>query len=82
MLKNIWRFIKVIISKLLSLFRHKEVAIIREEPQRDSVSWRNPNMPKFQPCPRGHGWKKRIEKTIGGARYLCNRCRDKFFVAA
>lgn len=38
------------------------------------------NMPRYQPCPYGHGWKKRVEKTAGGAYYLCNRCPGKFFV--
>ena len=37
-----------------------------------------PNMPKYQPCPRGHGGKKRKQKTIGGAYYLCERCGDYF----
>ena len=40
-----------------------------------------PNMPKAQPCPRGHGWKKRTRKTLGGADYLCNKC-GAFFVSA
>lgn len=39
-----------------------------------------PNMPRYQPCPRGHGWKKRISKSITGAWYFCNRCQEKFFV--
>ena len=39
-----------------------------------------PNMPKSQPCPVGHGWKRRKEKTMGGANYHC-WCGD-FFVRA
>lgn len=42
------------------------------------------NMPKSQPCPKGHGWKKREDKAImggvPGALYYCNRCKDSFFV--
>jgi len=38
------------------------------------------NMPKYQPCPAGHGWKKRIEKTMSGANYWCNICRASFWV--
>ena len=41
-----------------------------------------PNMPKHQPCPEGHGWKRRESKTRGGARYWCNRCQGFFFVRA
>jgi len=40
------------------------------------------NMPKHQPCPEGHGWKKRKSKAAGGARYWCNRCQGFFFVRA
>jgi len=38
-----------------------------------------PNMPKYQPCPNGHGLKHRIYKTLGGAYYNCVICGD-FFV--
>jgi hypothetical protein len=38
-----------------------------------------PNMPKYQPCPRGHGLKKRKRRTLGGAYYHCEKCGD-FFV--
>lgn len=41
-----------------------------------------PNMPKSQPCPQGHGWKRRKQKTMGGANYHCNTCRQDFFVRA
>jgi hypothetical protein len=37
-----------------------------------------PNMPKRQPCPRGHGWKRRKQKTMGGAYYGCRICGDFF----
>jgi len=40
-----------------------------------------PNMPKYQPCPRGHGMKRRTQKTAGGAYYACQQC-GKFFVRA
>jgi hypothetical protein len=43
-----------------------------------------PNMPKYQPCPKGHGLKKREDKAIvggiPGALYYCNICKDSFFV--
>jgi hypothetical protein len=38
-----------------------------------------PNMPKYQPCPQGHGWKRRKQKTMSGAYYSCPICGD-FFV--
>lgn len=38
------------------------------------------NMPKYQPCPKNHGWKKQRHKTLGGAVYWCNLCQDEFFV--
>ena len=44
------------------------------------------NMPKYQPCPFGHGLKKIEEKAIvggvPGALYYCNKCKDRFFVRA
>lgn len=40
------------------------------------------NMPQYQPCPAGHGWKRRITKRRGGATYWCERCRALFFVRA
>jgi len=40
-----------------------------------------PNMPKYQSCPGGHGWKRRARKTMGGAYYGCKKCGD-FFVRA
>jgi hypothetical protein len=39
------------------------------------------NMPKYQPCPHCHGWKRRKEKTMGGAVYSCQKCGE-FFVRA
>ena len=45
-----------------------------------------PNMPKYQPCPKRHGMKKREDKAvvggIPGALYYCNQCKDSFFVRA
>lgn len=38
------------------------------------------NMPKFQPCPEGHGQKKRDSKAAGGAYYWCNTCQHHFFM--
>ena len=38
------------------------------------------NMPKYQPCPFGHGWKRRRDKTLAGARYWCGQCDGSFFV--
>lgn len=40
------------------------------------------NMPQYQPCPAGHGWKRRREKTVRGATYWCEKCRGVFFVRA
>ena len=31
-----------------------------------------PNMPKRQPCPNGHGWMPRQQKTENGAYYFCH----------
>lgn len=39
-----------------------------------------PAMPKYQPCPQCHGWRKRQEKTLGGANYYCKKCDTPFFV--
>lgn len=40
-----------------------------------------PNMPKYQPCPLCHHRSKRLEKTLGGARYHCpNPDHGNFFV--
>lgn len=39
-----------------------------------------PNAPKYQPCPLGHGWKKRVGKALGGALYYCNWCKGEFLV--
>jgi len=42
------------------------------------------NMPKYQPCPKGHGMKKIRGKAIvvgvPGALYYCNQCKTEFFV--
>ena len=44
------------------------------------------NMPKYQPCPKGHGLKKIEDKAIvggvPGALYYCNQCKSSFFVRA
>ena len=45
-----------------------------------SSSREEPNAPKKQPCPLGHGWKKRVGKAMGGALYWCNVCQDEFLV--
>lgn len=45
-----------------------------------------PNMPKYQPCPKGHGFKRIEDKavvgSVPGALYYCNQCKDNFFVRA
>jgi hypothetical protein len=45
-----------------------------------------PNMPRYQPCPKDRGLKKRVDKAIvggvPGALYYCNRCKTEFFVKA
>jgi hypothetical protein len=42
--------------------------------------YRLPNMPKYQRCPMCHGWRKRKEKTLGGAKYYCGKCHLLFLV--
>ncbi len=37
-------------------------------------------MPKRQPCPECHGWRKRERKTVAGAFYNCTHCKNIFFV--
>jgi len=53
-----------------------------ESPEYKTISTGHggPNMPKKQPCPRGHGLKKRARKTMGGAFYFCNVCPVEFVV--
>ena len=71
-LRRWWEWVKVILSKLLHRDRHVAARAVRIYP-------RYPNMPKRQPCPNGHGLKRRLGKTLGGAQYECNRCGN-FFV--
>jgi len=55
------------------LKRHPKMKLV-------STSRGGPNMPQYQPCPLGHGWKKRKGKTMAGALYWCNICKAEFFV--
>ena len=41
-----------------------------------------PTMPKRQPCPRCHGWRKRTRSVPAGAWYKCNCGHGPFFVAS
>ena len=41
-----------------------------------------PDMPHTQPCPKHGGNRKLTGKTMGGAYYWCEKCRDGFFVRA
>ncbi len=55
---------------------------LERHPEMKLVSTRRggPDMPKYQPCPLGHGWKKRSSKTMAGALYWCNMCQSSFLV--
>ena len=75
----IWRKLKAIVARLLAWLRHRTPAESQRPRRPASKRIRLPNMPKYQPCPNGHGSKKRTEKTLGGANYHCNKCGD-FFV--
>jgi len=57
-----------------------EATLNEERTERVNPIWWRHNMPKYQPCPEGHGWKRREEKTMGGANYWCNKCRRSFLV--
>lgn len=39
-----------------------------------------PNAPKRQPCPKCHGWARRVGKTLGLAQYQCKGCQVRFNV--
>jgi hypothetical protein len=45
-----------------------------------------PNMPRYQPCPKGCGLKRIVDKAVvggvPGALYYCNHCKQEFFVSA
>ena len=82
--ERILEWLKAIVTKLF----HKptkvsvkpEASLSKERPEMATpIRWGH-NMPKYQPCPFGHGWKKRIEKTMSGADYWCNVCRTRFLV--
>jgi len=82
-IKRVWNWLR---SKMARFFRHSpsEVVISQNQEVQEATKvvatrWQH-NMPKSQPCPRGHGWKKRVEKTMGGAIYWCNRCQSNFIV--
>lgn len=75
--KRFWTWLKSLLSKL---FGHSEdqasvesgTISPEQRPSRNFPRWRH-NMPKYQPCPFGCGWKRRLEKTMGGAKYWCNQ---------
>lgn len=68
--------------KMLDLFSRKPQGIEEPRGRLVSTSRGGLNMPKKQPCPMGHGWKKRDSKTMGGAHCWCNTCQHHFFVKA
>lgn len=74
MLLRCWNWVKAVLLGLFRRDKHVAARAVQTYPR-----YRYPNMPKRQPCPNGHGWKRRISKTLGGARYKCNKCRV-FFV--
>ena len=82
-----WNKIKTALLSLFNWFRHKKVPEIltrKAEPEETlrmvNTKQPGPNMPRYQSCPNGHGWKRRAYKTMGGAHYHCH-CGD-FFVRA
>ena len=84
---TIKRFIGWLKSILVRLFSKREIEVTNQIPSviAPEVTPDKPvkfthNMPKRQPCPFGHGWKKRLEKTLGGALYWCNKCQTSFLV--
>lgn len=81
--KKIWEWVKAMVAKLFRQSKPTQVQMKCAESPKAIVPmrWRH-NMPKYQPCPNGHGWKKRREKTMRGANYWCNRCLGNFFVSA
>ena len=79
--KKILEWLKAMVTKLFSMKPKPTKATLNEgRPEVVTpIRWRH-NMLKYQPCPFGHGWKKRIEKTMSGANYWCNVCRARFLV--
>jgi hypothetical protein len=86
-IKKFWVWLKGLVNKLFHRNTPKSMAkprhtTIQEEKSRHITPVRlGHNMPKYQPCPNGHGMKKRKEKTLTGAHYHCNKCGD-FLVRA
>jgi hypothetical protein len=82
---NFCNKIKTILFNLFRWFRKRKIASIPKEAESREMArlvdtkQPGPNMPKRQPCPNGHGWKRRIYKTLSGAYYHCGLCGD-FFV--
>ena len=84
-MKKVWNWVKGILAKLFRRTRHELVAeteLPTKEPSKVVPIRFTHNMPKYQPCPEGHGWKKRLVKTFGGANYWCNQCKSSFLVRA
>ena len=69
--KRLWRLIRNLVKGT------SPIVPVQVSPQTPLIRYLN--MPKRQPCPFGHGWKKRVRKTIGGATYSCGKCGE-FFV--
>jgi len=96
-IKKIWEWVKTMVFKLLRRPGHEpashvmtplEKKLARRIQKRQAREGRGidtrqggPNMPRYQPCHGGHGWKRRKRKTMGGAYYGCKKCGD-FFVRA
>lgn len=92
MIRRFWNWLKSLFRRrpktiLPSPLDEKLGARIKKRQKREGRAYVptkfGPNMPKYQPCPKGHGLqKKRKRKTLGGAYYYCNNCRSDFFVKA
>jgi len=83
--QDFWNWLKALVSKLMKHSKATSPIIMpksEESPKMRQMVFPTHNMPKCQPCPLGHGWKKRLQKTLGGASYWCNKCQSDFFVKA
>lgn len=90
-MRRLFAMILAWLRRIWWLFRRErveEAELVRQIPGLKWGKWirgmrrvlLGPNMPKHQPCPLKHGWKKRVEKAKTGAYYGCNRCKALFMV--
>lgn len=98
LIKKIWKWIKAIFKRkepesAPSVLTELDKKLGQKIQQRQAkmgkpvdTSKGEHNMPKYQPCPKGHGLKKIEDKAIvggvPGALYYCNQCKGRFFVRA